>query len=188
MPLLQQFATELARYPLRKLQRPDLRPAAVLVPLFLRNGEPWVLLTRRAEQLKNHSGEISFPGGGAEEQDQDFWQTALRETEEEVGIRGDHVRRLGRLDDFYSVYGYRVKVCVGGYPDPYPYRVATNEIAALIELPLARLRDPRIYRQEDWQHRDRHLPVDFYELDGHTIWGMTAAILKLLLERLDPWF
>jgi len=184
-PLLQ-IAEQLACYPVKKLARAELRPAAVLVPLFLRDAEPWVLLTRRTEHLKNHAGEISFPGGGAEQQDADFWQTALRETEEEVGICTEDVQRLGQLDDFYSVYGFRVKVCVGSYPDAYSYRPDDNEIAELIELPLARLRDPRIYHQEDWQHKGRLFPVDFYQLDGHTVWGMTAAILKQLLQRLVP--
>ena len=181
-----QIATQLADYPVRPIAQGELRAAAVLVPLFLRDGQLWMLFTRRTEQLKHHGGEISFPGGGAEAHDDDFWQTALRETEEEMGICPADVARLGQLDDFYSIYGYRVKVCVGSYLDPYPYRIDSNEIAEVIELPLARLRDPQIYHQEDWQHRGRQLPVDFYQLDGHKIWGMTAAILKQLLERLGP--
>lgn len=184
-PLLQ-ISEQLARYPAKPMARGELRPAAVLVPLFLRNDEPWVLFTRRTEQLKNHSGEISFPGGGAEKRDADFWQTALRETEEEMGILASDVKRLGQLDDFHSVYGFRVKVCVGSYVDPYPYLVDENEIAEVIELPLHRLCDPQIYHQEDWQHRGRTFPVDFYQLDGHNIWGMTAAILKQLLLRIEP--
>lgn len=186
MPPLRQIADQLAGFPVKEMALAELRPAAVLVPLFLRDGKPWVLLTRRSEQLKKHSGEISFPGGGAEEQDADFWQTALRETEEEVGVQRGDVQRLGRLDDVYSVHDYRVKVFVGRYPDGYTYRVDENEIAEIIELPLARLRDPQIYHQEDWRHQGRLLPVDFYQLDGYMIWGMTAAILKQLLERTEP--
>lgn len=186
MAPFEQISQQLAGYPTKRLARGGLRPAAVLVPLFLRDGQPWLLFTRRSEQLKNHSGEISFPGGAADEQDADFWQTALRETEEEMGIRSADVRRLGRLDDFCSIYGFRVKVCVGSYLAPYPYRINADEIAEVIELPLARLRDPQIYHQEDWQHKGRQIPVDFYQLDGHKIWGMTAAILKQLLDRLPP--
>ena len=188
MAPLQKISTQLAGYPAKPMAKGELRSAAVLVPLFLRDGQPWVLFTRRTEHLKNHGGEISFPGGGAESQDVDFWQTALRETEEEVGIRVADVNRLGQLDDFYSVYGYRVKVCVGSYRDNYPYQSDSYEIAELIELPLERLCDPAIYHQEDWQHKGRMFPVDFYQLDGHNIWGMTAAILKQLLERLEPLF
>lgn len=183
MSPLGRIADHLASFPARPMARGELRSAAVLVPLFLRNDEPWVLFTRRTELLKKHSGEISFPGGGAEAQDVDFWQTALRETEEEMGIRAADVTRLGRLDDVYSVHGFRVRVCVGSYDDPYPYKVDRNEIAEVIELPLERLRDPGIYHQEDWRHKGRTFPVDFYRLDGHTIWGMTAAILKQFMER-----
>lgn len=185
MPQLMQIADRLADFPVKAMELGELQPAAVLVPLFLRAEEPWILLTRRSEQLKKHSGEISFPGGGAEERDADFWQTALRETEEEVGIRAEDVQHLGRLDDFYSVHDYRVSVFVGSYPDAYPYQADRGEIAEIIELPLMRLRDPQIYRREDWRHKGRLFPVDFYQLDGHTIWGMTAAILKQLLERTD---
>lgn len=184
-PLLQ-ISEHLSRFQAKRIARGELRPAAVLVPLFLRDDEPWVLFTRRNEQLKNHAGEISFPGGAAEEYDTDFWQTALRETEEEMGILAEDVKRLGQLDDFYSVHGFRVKVCVGSYADPYTYRIDEDEISEVIELPLARLSDPQIYHQEDWQHRGRMFPVDFYQLDGHNIWGMTAAILRQLLQRLEP--
>lgn len=188
MSTFKQISLQLSNYPAKPMARGDLRAAAVLVPLFLRDDQPWMLFTRRTEQLKNHGGEISFPGGGAEAQDVDFWQTALRETEEEMGISTADVSRIGQLDDFHSIYGYRVKVCVGSYIDPYPYRIEENEIAEVIELPLARLRDPQIYHQEDWQHKGRTLPVDFYQLDGHHIWGMTAAILKQLLVRIEPLF
>lgn len=186
-PLLR-IAEQLSHFPVKVIDQGDLRSAAVLVPLFLHQGEPWILLTRRTDHLEKHSGEISFPGGGVEVCDNDLWETALRETEEETGILRADVSRLGRLDDCYSIHGYRVEVCVGSYPDDYPYRVDENEIAELIELPLARLRDPQIYHQEDWQHKGRKLPVDFYQLDGHTVWGMTGAILKQLLQRVEPIF
>ena len=188
MAPLQQIAEQLACFQAKPMARGELRAAAVLVPLFVRYDEPWVLLTRRTEHLEKHAGEISFPGGGAEEQDVDFWQTALRETEEEMGILASDMKRIGRLDDCFSVHGYRVNVCVGSFQHPYPYRVDRNEIAEVIELPLKRLRDPRIYHQEDWQHKGRMYPVDFYQLEGHTIWGMTAAIVKQLLQRIEPLF
>lgn len=188
MSPFKEISQHLAAHPARPLDLEELRPAAVLVPLFLRNGEPWVLFTRRTEHLEKHAGEISFPGGGAEPGDDDLWQTALRETEEEMGIAAGDVTCLGRLDDFFSIHGYLVSPFVGSFCDPYPYRIDPGEIAEVIELPLRRLRDPRIYHQEDWQHKGRRIPVDFYQLDGHNIWGMTGAILKQLLHRLDPFF
>lgn len=186
MSPFQQITQHLAAHPSKPLDQHELRGAAVLVPLFLREDEPWVLFTRRTEHLKNHAGEISFPGGGVEPDDVDLWQTALRETEEEMGIAADDVKHLGQLDDFISVYGYLVTPYVGSFQAPYPYRIDPGEIAEVIELPLQRLRDPQIYHQEDWQHKGRTVLVDFYQLDGHNIWGMTASILKQLLHRLDP--
>lgn len=188
MSPFQEITQHLAAHPARPLAQEELRPAAVLVPLFLRNAEPWVLFTRRTEHLKNHGGEISFPGGGAEPDDADLWQTALRETEEEMGIAAADVKRLGQLDDFVSIYGYLVTPYVGSFSDAYPYRPDPGEIAEVIELPLQKLRDPQIYHQEDWQHKGRSIPVDFYQLEGHNIWGMTAAILKQFLHRLEPFF
>jgi 8-oxo-dGTP pyrophosphatase MutT (NUDIX family) len=188
MAPFRQISRQLALHPARPLQRQQLRPAAVLVPLFLRHDQPWVLLTRRSEHLKHHAGEISFPGGGVEPEDADLWQTALRENEEEMGIAAADVRRLGRLDDFISVYGYLVTPYVGSFRDPYPYRIASGEIAEVLEFPLQRLRDPQSYHREERRHQGRTRAVDSYRLDGHTIWGMTAAILKQLLHRLEPFF
>jgi len=188
MAPFQEISQHLAAHSARPLAQQELRSAAVLVPLFLRNDEPWALFTRRTEHLKNHGGEISFPGGGVEPEDKDLWQTALRETEEEMGIAGTDIKRLGQLDDFISIYGYLVTPYVGSFSDSYPYNPDPGEIAEIIELPLQKLRNPQIYHQEDWQHKGRSIPVDFYQLEGHNIWGMTAAILKQLLHRLEPFF
>jgi len=160
-----------------------LRPAAVLLPLFRRDGEEWLLLTRRTDDLEHHSGEISFPGGGRHAEDADLQATALRETEEEMGIRPGDVEIYGRLDDFVSIHGYRVTPFVGSYPDPYPYRVNRQEIAEVIELPLNSFLQPGIWHQESWPHRGQLHTVDFYRVDGHQVWGLTAAILRQFLVR-----
>lgn len=188
MSPFEEITQHLAGHPAQPLARQELRPAGVLVPLFLRQDELWILLTRRTDDLPKHAGEISFPGGGAEVQDRDLWETALRETEEEMGIRSGDVTCLGQLDDFVSVHGYLVTPYVGCFAGGYAYRIDPGEIAEVIELPLGRLRNPAIYHQEDWQHKGRTIPVDFYRLDGHTIWGLTAAILKQLLQRLEPFW
>lgn len=160
-----------------------LRPAAVLVPLFRRDDQEWLLLTRRTDDLEHHSGEISFPGGGRHPEDADLQMTALRETEEEMGIRADDVEVFGRLDDFLSIHGYRVTPFVGSYPQPYPYRVNPGEIAEVIELPLRKFLQPGVWHQETWPHRGEQFRVDFYQVDGHQVWGLTAAILRQFLER-----
>jgi len=167
----------------KHLSQLGLRPAAVLLPLFARDGEDWVLFTRRTEKLNHHSGEISFPGGAWQVEDAGPQATALRETEEEVGIAAMDVRVLGRLDDCISVHGYHVVPFVGDFPAPYPYRVDRNEVAEVIELPLARLRDPAIYHEEDWRHQGRVFPVGFFTVGRHQVWGLTAEILRQFLQR-----
>ncbi len=172
----------LARHRPRTFAQPDLRPSAVLLPLYDRDGEETLLFTRRTDHLEHHRGEISFPGGAWHPEDRDLAATALRETEEEMGIVAGDVDILGRLDDFYSVHGYHVVPFVGTFPWPYPFRINRDEIAAIIEVPVTALRDPAIFRTEDWQHRGRTHPVHFYRYRGHEIWGLTAAILKQFLE------
>ncbi len=173
----------LDRHPLQRLPLETLRPAAVLVPLFLRDGKDHILFTRRPDTMEHHRGEISFPGGRRDGRDRDLLGTALRETEEEMGILPQDVEVLGRLDDFFSVHGYHVTPFVGRFGYPYPFRVDRREIAEVIEVPLKRLRDPAIFRVEDWRHKGRSYPVPFYAVGRHEIWGLTAAILRQFLER-----
>jgi 8-oxo-dGTP pyrophosphatase MutT (NUDIX family) len=174
----------LAGHPVQTLSQGELQAAAVLLPLFIRNGEYHVLFTRRTDHLRHHQGEISFPGGSRHAQDADLLFTALRETEEEMGILPGDVTVLGRLDDFISVHGYHVVPYVGMFPSPYSFRINPQEIAEVIEISVTRLCDPAIFRQEDWNHKGRHLPVFFYTVGDHQIWGLTAAILRQFLGRI----
>lgn len=176
----------LQTFPQRIIPPEGLRPAAVLVPLLVRNGEECLLFTRRTEHLPHHGGEISFPGGARHDEDSDLAATARRETEEELGIPADLVELHGRLDDFWSIHGYHVVPFVGTIPWPFPYRVAVGEIAELIEVPLDHFRTAGVHHVEDWTHRGRVHPVDFYRFGDHLIWGLTAAILRQLVEITDP--
>ncbi|OHB33494.1 MAG: coenzyme A pyrophosphatase [Desulfuromonadaceae bacterium GWC2_58_13] len=173
----------LGRQPHRALPEAGLRPAAVLLPLFRQDDEDMILFTRRTETLNHHRGEISFPGGAWHADDVDLAGTALRETEEEMGIRASDVRMLGRLDDSISIHGYHVASFVGTFPAPYLYTVNRAEIAEVIEVPLQRLRDPAIFHEEDWRHKGRVYPVCFYTVGQHQIWGLTAEILRQFLQR-----
>ncbi len=180
-PGLVSFALE--GHPPRALPTAGLRPAAVLLPIYRKQGRDTVLFTRRTDHLSHHRGEISFPGGAWHAGDADLQQTALRETEEEMGIGAADVCVLGRLDDFVSVAGYHVTPYVGTFRYPYPFKVNREEIAEVIEVDLARLRDPAVFRKENWSHRGRQFPVCFYTVDRHEIWGLTAAILRQFLKR-----
>ena len=176
----------LARHPRRTIETGVLRPAAVILPLFVKDGADYVLFTRRNDRLRHHRAESSFPCVASPAGDDSRLQTALRETEEEMGIRPQDVTVLGELDDVSSIHGYHVVPFVGTFPYPYPYRVNAEEIAEVIELPLERLRDPAVFRTEDWRHRGRLHPIYFYTVDGHVVWGLTARILHQFLHRIFP--
>ena len=180
------LSKRLQPFPQRTIAVDALRPAAVLLPLLINNGEEYVLFTRRTEHLPHHAGEISFPGGARHSEDVDLAATALRETEEEIGVPATCVELHGRLDDFWSIHGYHVVPYVGTIPHPFPYQVADHEIDALIEAPLDHFRTPGVHHSEDWSHHGRVHPVDFYRYGEHVIWGLTAAILRQFLEITDP--
>jgi 8-oxo-dGTP pyrophosphatase MutT (NUDIX family) len=176
----------LRSFPQRTIPQASLRPAAVLLPLLVRDTEEYVLFTRRTEHLPHHAGEISFPGGARHDDDRDLAATALRETEEELGVPAASIRLHGRLDDFWSIHGYHVVPFVGTLPCPFTYQVADFEIAELIEAPLDHFRTAGVHHVEDWSHQGRVHPVDFYRYGEHVIWGLTAAILRQFLEVTDP--
>lgn len=157
-------------------------PAAVLLPLFRKEGEYHILFTKRTEHLNHHRGEISFPGGVCQSEDGDPLQTALRETWEEVGIVPADVEVLGILDDFYSIHNYLVTPFVGEFSADYPLRANPAEIERLIEVPLDHLLRPDIFRAEDWTWKGRTHPVYFYTCGNDEVWGLTAAILKQFLD------
>ena len=162
---------------------PGLRKAAVLVPLYVKDGGLWVLLTRRTESLEHHRGQISFPGGSAEEGDDSPLDTALRETDEEIGVRAEDVKPLGTLSPLTTVTNFYVEPFVGAIPNPYPFRIASSEIAELVEAPIAALVDPKALETKMLPGRDE--PVLFYHHGDHVIWGTTARILKELLDAVS---
>ncbi len=161
------------------------RRAAVLVPLYERNGEVFVLLTRRTETVEHHKGQISFPGGAADPEEK-LERTALRETFEEMGIVPDDVQLLGRLPDVeVTVSRFRVAPFVGVIPHPYRLQPSADEIEEVISVPLALFRDPASLRVEVWERDGRPYEVYFYDSGGYAIWGATARIIKHLIDLLN---
>jgi 8-oxo-dGTP pyrophosphatase MutT (NUDIX family) len=161
---------------------PGSRRAGVLIPLFVRDAALWILFTRRTETVEHHRGQISFPGGGEEEDDASLLQTALRETREEIGVDEADVRVLGTLTPLTTVTDFYVEPFVGAIPSPSRFRVAESEIAELIEAPVSALRDPRILEKRMLPGRDA--PTLFFHHGPHVIWGATARMLKELLDAL----
>ena len=168
--------------------RPGARHAAVLAPLYARDGEPWLLFTRRATGLSRHSGEISFPGGKRDATDPTLAHTALRESREELALDASRVRLLGALPAAYvSVSDFVVTTYVGwlgeGLPALTPSR---SEVAEVIEAPLSALDDPAIYHEELWTRGGAAHTVMFYDFGAYRIWGLTGRLLHHLLSLLPP--
>jgi 8-oxo-dGTP pyrophosphatase MutT (NUDIX family) len=159
--------------------------AAVLVPLFVREGALHAVFIRRGDELRLHPGEISFPGGRREASDTDLVATALREAEEEVGLPAADVDVVGALPPKPTVVtNYRVHPFVGLIEPGREWRVSAREVDAVLELPLDELR--RGARQERLERRGIALRTQVHVAGGHLIWGATARILGDLLERLAP--
>ncbi len=158
------------------------RRAGVLAPLFVRDAQLWILFTLRADTLELHRGQISFPGGGEEPGDQTLWETALRESEEEIGLQRDDAVRLGALSPIVTVTDFYVEPYVAAIPQPYVFRPQEAEIAEVIEVPVPALMDPSILEKKPFPGREE--PVLYYRYRDHVIWGATARMLEELLEAL----
>jgi 8-oxo-dGTP pyrophosphatase MutT (NUDIX family) len=169
----------------RTVSDSSLRPAAVLLCLYPKDGDYCILLNKRSEQVEHHKGEISFPGGARDPEDRDFLDTALRESEEEMGIRRSDVTILGELDDIITRSNFEVKVFVATIPYPYPFKPSDIEIAEVLEVPLSVLRDPSYVRQETHWADGHPVTAKSYAYNQHIIFGATAKILEQFLELLE---
>ncbi|HET7775682.1 MAG TPA: CoA pyrophosphatase [Azospira sp.] len=161
-----------------------LTPAAVLFPIVLRESHPTVLLTQRTSHLRDHAGQVSFPGGRVEEADQSPIHTALRETEEEIGMAPDLIEVIGYLPEYLTSTGFRVTPVVGLVRPPFTLRPDPFEVAEVFEVPLAFLLDPanRQRHSREWRGRLRHYFAMPY--GDYFIWGATAGMIVSLAERL----
>lgn len=158
--------------------------AAVLIGLVQRAEGTQVLLTRRTDALRNHAGQVSFPGGRLEVDDADAVVAAVRETFEEVGIAPAQITPLGYLDVFTTITGFRVHPVVATIANDYVARPDPNEVAEVFEVPLSFLLDPANLGSLAVEHRGRVRQVWEFSYPGQRIWGVTAAIVLNLRERL----
>lgn len=184
--LFQKLKARLHREPGKALSFPgaQLRESAVLAPLFLRGGEPWLLFTKRPTTLRRHAGQISFPGGTRDDEDATPLHTALREMTEELGIPPEKVEVLGMLDEIPTITSFRIVPFVGAIPADLTLQPSPEEIAELIEVPVRALLVPSLPRVEMWNVMEKEREVYFYDYGTHVIWGATARILKDLLAIL----
>lgn len=158
--------------------------AAVLVPLFVENGELHAVFTRRREDMRRHAGEISFPGGRRDDTDPDLLATAIRESQEEIGLDPATVTPLGALQPTLTVAtGYAIHPFVARIEAGSQWTLSPREVAEVIELPLRAVRDG--YARRRLVRRGLPLRTDTYVVGRHLIWGATARILADLFDRLD---
>lgn len=183
--MFEQLRRKLHADPGRALNLPglELREAAVLVPLLERNGTPHVLFTKRPATLRSHAGQFSFPGGGREPSDETPLHTALRETQEEIGVPPERVTVLGMLNEAPTVTNFRIRPFVGVIPGDLTYRPNPDEIELILEVPLTVLLDPAAPRRELWRRGGREHEVYFFDYGEHVIWGATARMLVELFEK-----
>ncbi len=167
------------------LDRPGLIPAAVLVGIVT-GPAPGILLTKRTAHLRQHSGQVSFPGGRIDPTDRDPEAAALREAQEEVGLDPARAEVLGRMRDFVTGTGYRITPVVALLSPGFVIAPSPYEVEAVFQLPLAVLLDPKapVRRQVSFGGKPREFWV--WPHPEHEIWGATAAILVDLARRLAP--
>jgi 8-oxo-dGTP pyrophosphatase MutT (NUDIX family) len=160
-----------------------IRPAAVLVGVVARD-EPMVLLTQRAVHLKDHAGQISFPGGKIDPGDVSPMAAALREADEEIGLAADRIEPIGYLDLYLTTFGFRIVPLVARVAPEFALSLNRNEVDDAFEVPLAFLMSPENHHRKsrEWNGLTRH----FYEMPfgERYIWGATAGILRNLYERI----
>lgn len=157
-----------------------LRPAAVLVPIVLRNPEPTLLLTRRTDHLHHHPGQVSFPGGRVEDQDASPIETALRETEEEISLARRHVELLGCLPQYRTGTGFDVTPVVGLVTPPFELAPDAFEVAEVFEVPLSFLLDEANHQVHKVEVRGKLREYYAMPYGDYFIWGATAGMIVSL--------
>lgn len=165
------------------------RPAAVLICLFEVNKQLHVLFTQRAEHLKHHAGQISFPGGKAEDFDKDLFATATREAQEEIGLDPNKVKIVGSLDVYNTISGFAVQPIVAIYEAPLKIPeslvIDTNEVSTVFDVPLSYLMNKKHYHIEFVDRKEGRFPVYFIPYKDKLIWGATAGMLAQLQSHIQ---
>jgi 8-oxo-dGTP pyrophosphatase MutT (NUDIX family) len=159
----------------------DYKPAAVLIPIQERQDGDYLVLTKRADHLRTHKGQVAFPGGRVDPSDADVTETALRECYEEIGIGPDCVRILGRLDEFTAGYGLVVTPVVGVIPAHCEFRIDPAETTAVASVPIASLMQSPNCNLSEYLSPGGHPNYHFY-VNGWDVWGVTARIIAQFLE------
>ena len=163
-----------------------LRQAAVIIPMLESDGHWHVLLTQRSQELVEHRGQVAYPGGAREHQDENLQVTALREMYEEVGVNPPDVTVFGDLGDMPIITGYMVRLFVGQIPWPYDLEINYNEVESAFIVPLKWLADPDHRTIQYRSYAGREIPVIFFDhFEGYQLWGASAEMTLALLLALN---
>lgn len=160
-----------------------VRPAAVLIPV-VDHPQPTVLLTQRAAHLNDHAGQIAFPGGKIDATDASPLETALREAEEEIGLRREFVDPIGYLDLYGTSFGFRILPTVARVRPGFRLSINKSEVDDVFEVPLTFLMDPANHQLHSREFRGMERSYYAMPFAERYIWGATAGILRLLYERI----
>lgn len=171
----QQIEKILSHRKKRKISGENLKASAVLIPLFYNQCQYYVLLTERSDEVVFHKGQVCFPGGAHEPSDSSLLQTALRESQEEIGLEARDIEILGELDDIITLTSnYVISPFVAFIPYPHSLRTNGREVKGAFSVPLSFLMDEVNFKQDFYA----------YEYEGHIIWGATARILRQFIDLL----
>ena len=183
---LQRFLLQTKTQPVKDFPYPGkLKPSAVLIPIVERQGKLSVLLTKRASHLNNHAGQISFPGGRFDDTDSSLTETALRESEEEIGLCQSQVQLVGHLHDFRTISGFMVTPVVGLLPESYQIDINHQEVEEVFEMPLEHLFDESNILTKHIQRGGFTHTLYLVPYQQWTVWGVTAALLVDLVNHLQ---
>jgi len=180
--MMQRLRQALSQWQKRRIVQPDRVPSAVLVPIYNKHGEWHILFIKRTEKVKVHKGQISFPGGTHEEQDAKLLNTALREGAEEIGLAPGDVEILGALDDTLTITSnYVISPFIALIPWPYQFKIDSDEVDEIIEVPISALLDRACISQNAEIIDGKAVTTYTYHYQGRVIWGATARILNQFL-------
>ena len=158
-------------------------PAAVLVPLYQKNGQYHIIFIKRTEKVRDHKGQISFPGGARNKDDPTLLHTAVRESQEEIGLQAEDIEVIGELDDeLTTTTNYTVTPFVAVIPWPYRFRENSDEVAGILEVPIEALLKNGPVSENGEVLNGKPIESYTYDYNGNVIWGATARIVKKLLD------
>ncbi|WP_394174732.1 CoA pyrophosphatase [Thalassotalea litorea] len=185
LEFIQRFSLASLTHSCQEFRYPGkLKDASVLIALQETKTGLEVVLTRRADHLYHHPGQVSFPGGKCEDEDTSVIATALRESHEEVGIARHDVEILGQLRQYHTITGYLITPIVGFIPSHYPFEIDENEVAEVFTVPLSHFLDETKHLPVTVSRRGMTHKIYFMPYMTYNIWGATAAIIKDLVAHL----